>query len=456
MKKPNLFEFATSELSQDAFFAWLMSWADDKYSSSDKDLNHLAKKFIGCLSGWNDVNRIHVGRQWQNIDVWAEVNDDAFLMIEDKTGTSIHDDQLQRYKTTVENHYDSSRQKLAFAYVKTGNEPIETLKEIRKAGYRTISRKDIIDVLDQYKGNNQIILDYRERLHEIEDWSSSYVSKNVKQWGWHEWQGFYMFLETICPGIYWGYVANPSGGFQGAWWYFRDNDQDGQCYLQFEQDKFCFKISCESDDRRTAREEMYHRLMEASRNGFPEIKRPPRFGNGSYMTIGVVDFADISANGDFNAEAIETKMRCYERIVDRICNTASSILSKDADSTCLQSISKNLKQAFPNNEIVLQTDGDWPKVVVPVLLDGKYVNFAVEISSYDRRIYFGINHPESENPKEHKRLTEKYLPLLENLDKKEGKRESHSTENWPAWRYTSRKNATARLIAFINEAMALV
>ena len=33
---PNLFSYATSELSQDAFFAWLINWADDSYIKKDE------------------------------------------------------------------------------------------------------------------------------------------------------------------------------------------------------------------------------------------------------------------------------------------------------------------------------------------------------------------------------------------------------------------------------------
>lgn len=30
---PNIFTYATSELSQNAFIAWLLSWADAKYKN---------------------------------------------------------------------------------------------------------------------------------------------------------------------------------------------------------------------------------------------------------------------------------------------------------------------------------------------------------------------------------------------------------------------------------------
>nr|WP_260390277.1 hypothetical protein [Ornithobacterium rhinotracheale] len=38
-EKPNLFQYATSELSQDAFLCWLIAWADarEKWKQEAKD-----------------------------------------------------------------------------------------------------------------------------------------------------------------------------------------------------------------------------------------------------------------------------------------------------------------------------------------------------------------------------------------------------------------------------------
>jgi hypothetical protein len=42
MQPPNLFDFATSELSQDAFICWLASWADPSYRDDDEALHATA------------------------------------------------------------------------------------------------------------------------------------------------------------------------------------------------------------------------------------------------------------------------------------------------------------------------------------------------------------------------------------------------------------------------------
>lgn len=36
IQPPNLFEFATSELSQDAFLCWLASWADVRLKTKNE------------------------------------------------------------------------------------------------------------------------------------------------------------------------------------------------------------------------------------------------------------------------------------------------------------------------------------------------------------------------------------------------------------------------------------
>ena len=75
---------------------------DDSYKTKDSELHLLGKQVISLFADIpvENIHTVEVGRQWENIDIWAEINDDTFLAIEDKTGTSIHDDQLKRYKQT--------------------------------------------------------------------------------------------------------------------------------------------------------------------------------------------------------------------------------------------------------------------------------------------------------------------------------------------------------------------
>ena len=107
MTTPNLFKFAISELSQDAFICWLLSWADQDYqtgSDKHKALNKIATSVLALFfkkagnSLPSRIDKIVVKRQVNNIDVLCIINDTYCVLIEDKVGSLQHSDQLVRYK----------------------------------------------------------------------------------------------------------------------------------------------------------------------------------------------------------------------------------------------------------------------------------------------------------------------------------------------------------------------
>ena len=64
---PNIFSYATSELSQDAMIAWLLQWASPEYGEADPDLHRTGKEFVRLLAGKSDdfhIESVDVGRQW--------------------------------------------------------------------------------------------------------------------------------------------------------------------------------------------------------------------------------------------------------------------------------------------------------------------------------------------------------------------------------------------------------
>lgn len=318
-KTPNIFSFATSELSQDAILAWLIKWADDRYLVEDSNLCSLGKALLSLLTGLqvNEIHSIDVGRQWCNIDIWVEINDDAFLIIEDKTGTSIHDDQLNRYRKIVENEYKDKRNKLFYAYVKTENEPLSVENIIRAQGYKPINRQVLLAILNKYTGRNPLVIDYRVHLQEIEDATNNFRNISVGNWKWYEWQGFYKELEKHINVESWSYVANPAGGFLGLWWNFLENDEI-RMYLQFEESKLCFKIEYDGDGNRSdVRWRYYSRLMKVAEENNILIEKPLRFGAGTYMTIGVAPTDEVFGKGLVNIDNLISKLRCYEQIISK-------------------------------------------------------------------------------------------------------------------------------------------
>ena len=201
--KPNIFDLATKELSQDAFLAWLIQWADNTNKDHNENLNLCAKKFIQILVQKEypelsiEINKVEARRQWQNIDVWAKVNDKYLIIIEDKTTTGQHSNQLSRYKDfankwCLENKYNPP---ICF-YIKTGNEDNSSLESVRVNGFHIFSRQDLIELFSEFpKIKNDIFIDFFQRLKRLEENNIRFENLEIGKWNGDDWQGFFQYLE---------------------------------------------------------------------------------------------------------------------------------------------------------------------------------------------------------------------------------------------------------------------
>ena len=324
--QPNIFDFATSELSQDAMFAWIISWANPQYKENNQMLYYAAVEFVRLLLNKNEefyINKIEVGRQWQNIDIWAEINDDILLIIEDKVETREHSNQLERYRQIAQEEYKNQNIQVFCSYIKTGNEPNAILSKIRKKGYHTIERNDILSCLGKYCSSHPLLQDYYNHLLNIEILTQSYQTKLMKDWDWYAWQGFYKELEKHLIEANWNYVANPAGGFLGMWWHFEETE-DAEIYLQFEQSKLCFKIAVDECDNRTDIRWKYYKILCDNSIDYPEIKRPERFGTGAFMTIACVNIENLWGERTIDINSVVKKLHEYEAIVSKCAEVANN------------------------------------------------------------------------------------------------------------------------------------
>lgn len=235
---PNIFRLATKELTQDSFFAWLMQWADQTHANINPNLNRTAQDFVRMLIGRTDtyeVIKVVADRQWQNIDLWAEVNDEYFICIEDKTNTGAHSNQLADYKEKVFKRYKGKPHILKFIYLKTGNESAYTLKLIQEQEeYVVIDRKAVLQILDIRPVNNDIFNDFRSYLKTIEELTASFTSLKAVKNKMSAAEGFYINLQKLIPETTdWKYVSNPTGGFLGFWYHWVKTP-DFQLYIQIE------------------------------------------------------------------------------------------------------------------------------------------------------------------------------------------------------------------------------
>lgn len=168
MDRPNIFDYATSELSQDAFFAWLMKWAENDYKEVDEELHECAKKILKTFfrnQGKKIVssfNSIEIYKQKDNIDILLRINDRYNLIIEDKTHTYQHDKQLSKYKK----YFKDEKEFSCFVYIRTGDLqiPEEERMSVESDGYGAYGLIDIYNMLESCKSKNEVFISFFSRI----------------------------------------------------------------------------------------------------------------------------------------------------------------------------------------------------------------------------------------------------------------------------------------------------
>ena len=171
----NLFSFATKELSQDAFLCWLANWYN--YNSP---LKALSEKFLRLILAKNNmaevkISSVSVLRQYNHIDVLLVINEKIAIIVEDKTYTSEHGDQIARYAKNVmetpivdgSNSYKIDQ--VVCVYYKTAeyiyaDTPVLSNNEIIK-----VTRKDMLALTEPYVTFSEILYDYYANLKALDD-----------------------------------------------------------------------------------------------------------------------------------------------------------------------------------------------------------------------------------------------------------------------------------------------
>lgn len=321
MSRPNLFNYATSELSQDAFICWLLSWADPVHREEDRLLHTAGTDFLKALFAQaghqcpEPIQKLEVLKQYQNIDVLVLVNDVFPLLIEDKTNTKNHSGQLIHYQNAVKKEF--SLASVPAIYFKTGDQSCYT--GVEQDGYAVFGRKHLLTLLRKSLESgvkDQIFLDFYHYLLAIEESVCAFSTLPVSEWTGNCWKGFFIELQEQLQEGTWDYVPNPSGGFFGFWWHGKGNK-----YLQLEQDKLCFKIEVpEKHEQSPQRREWYRKLVSASGKGHRNVQKPARFGQGRWMTAAVVsgDYRKCDEQGVLDLAATVQGLREVETFMDEV------------------------------------------------------------------------------------------------------------------------------------------
>ncbi len=329
---PNLFRFATSELSQDAVLCWLLSWADNKHKQNHPHLHNVAITLLDLIYRRSrvkapvDFSNIEIRKQDGSIDILCIINHEMAILIEDKVGTKQHSDQLARYKDYVFKELGFTADKVIPVYIQTGDQ--SDYSEVEKHGYHALRRLDLLNIFESETGmaaksQNDIFRDFSDYLRQIENDVQSYLVFPPSKWSWNSWKGFYTDIQQQLQDGSWDYVANPAGGFLGFWWHF-DGTDECEVYLQLEQEKFCFKISVDDAEKRhSLRQHWYEQISSRCSEHGLKARRPDRFGNGQYMTVAIMDqeYRAVDNNGVINMEETLKILKSAQSVIDACLST---------------------------------------------------------------------------------------------------------------------------------------
>ena len=118
----NIFSFATGELSQDAFICWCFNWINEPDNITTHRYRQLGldllAKLIDNLSernqlldvDINSIDKIILVQQVLNIDVLAIIPQyNLAIIIEDKTSTSEHGDQIKSYRESLDGVFKNEK-----------------------------------------------------------------------------------------------------------------------------------------------------------------------------------------------------------------------------------------------------------------------------------------------------------------------------------------------------------
>lgn len=154
----------------DAFLSWTLQCCDtskvERYNNSK--LHEYSKKITSVLLFGNpdelnkyEILSVETWRQWKSIDLCAEIflknketqKDEKYaLLIENKGYSSTHSDQLARYKTTFEDHYNGKDFKLEYAYFSCKDNLNDLEKEeCLKSDYRAYTMDQVSDLANPNK-----------------------------------------------------------------------------------------------------------------------------------------------------------------------------------------------------------------------------------------------------------------------------------------------------------------
>lgn len=321
--EPNFFKFATNELSQDAFFCWLIEWSSETNKKKNPDLQKASLSFIKHIipeEFTNDfcVNTCKVYMQKKNTDFIIELNNSILMHFEDKVKSSTSHRQLSTYKEVIAKEF--SNHNVYNIYLKTDLIWSKERKIIDDNGYRVFDLLKINEIL-QASTNSDIYDNFTTIIQQRLDQYFNYKNSSLSNWTHSEWIGFLydLSLETRYHNFE-KYFVGKSFWFVFSWFRLRKFNNS---HISFEIINKKCAIKAHVYDKTVNRGDVLKYVKELFSPIYKDFKTKQYNRKGKSMLV--IEFTDfMMLNSCENISFKETKERLlkinqlFEEVINNV------------------------------------------------------------------------------------------------------------------------------------------
>ena len=201
----NLFDYATKELSQDAFLRWLFENYDCENQNVRKICTDLLNHFSDIKANPHEITGLKTYAQVRNIDIIVEFYFNSkkhVVLIEDKTFSGLHDKQLERYKEEIKKEKQLIKSAfLHYVFYKTDLEKpnLKDKKICEKYGWKPyFFINEIYEIFKYYNNTGSELLDwYIDHIKNLYDKMNNVSTAPMTEWDNLNFRTF--FYKKIIP-----------------------------------------------------------------------------------------------------------------------------------------------------------------------------------------------------------------------------------------------------------------
>lgn len=244
----NLFDYATKELSQDAFLRWLF----ENYNCENESVKTACRKLLDRFTEnqFKDkaITDLVTVAQWKNTDIsiWFKVDGiEQLIVVEDKTESGIHGNQLTRYDKEMQRHNDfwrneENRKKYNVeryvekngnvfkVFYKTNIIDDEERKLIQDAKWQIYDICAIYESFADMETDNEVLGYYIEHIKR--GYSAAQREQLPSEWGLISWHSFFNeYKKPDCIS-----AKSEIGCYQNQYYYtklfVKDHEKDLPCF----------------------------------------------------------------------------------------------------------------------------------------------------------------------------------------------------------------------------------